>query len=151
VLGIAVTAFIYLLTRIGALRSTLIVMREHRSPVTYKRPAPPGLSQPKPVGERAPASPFSAASPRWPARCQEQRFVAQSLFPVFFGVHLPRLLSEHARVRGMAACCMRVMRRFLVIAGFVVFGGFTVMPRVQTLWCDVPQLSLTSDASFNWK
>jgi hypothetical protein len=46
---------------------------------------------------------------------------------MFFGVHLPRLLSVHARVRGMAARCMRVVRCFLVMAGFVVFGGFTMM------------------------
>ena len=54
---------------------------------------------------------------------------AQSLFPVFFGVYSPRLLGVHARVRGMPACCVRVVRRFLVIAGFVVFRGFTMMPR----------------------
>jgi hypothetical protein len=48
---------------------------------------------------------------------------------MFFSVQLPRLLSVHARVRGMAACCMRVVRCFLVMTGFVVFGGFTMMPR----------------------
>jgi hypothetical protein len=53
----------------------------------------------------------------------------KSLLTMFFNMRLARLLGMRARVSGMSACRMSVVRSLLMMARRVVFGGFVMVLR----------------------
>jgi hypothetical protein len=57
------------------------------------------------------------------------RFATAGLLAVLFGVHLARILMVVGCVQMMAMSDLRMMRRFLMVAGLVVMSGFAMVFR----------------------